>query len=288
MKLKSTGSKAGGKAAAPDAAERRGGLNGSDRRTPGRKRADVIAEEIKRWIFVDKKLPGDRLPQEHELATLFDASRWTIREALKSLEVQGLVSVSSGAGGGARIADVSLQNAVQLLSNYFYFKPLSIEHIYSLREVLEPMLAAEVVDHLTPEHLQALADNVALTERHPVTDEERREHRTAELEFHNILAGACPNLMLGFQCRFINDLLKDWVVFNRTYVELGEQFTQENMTCHHDLLRAFQRRDRVAAVRLMAEHMEQAAGHTVEMKGEIEVKFLPKGAKPTQPGPKWP
>jgi DNA-binding FadR family transcriptional regulator len=264
---------------------RPGGLNGSDRRTPGRKRADVIAEEIKRWIFIDKKLPGDRLPQEHELAKLFDASRWTIREALKSLEVQGLISVSSGASGGARIADVSLQNAVQLLSNYFYFKPLSIEHIYSLRKVMEPILAGEVVDHLTPEHLQALADNVALTGCRPVTEQERREHREAELDFHNILAGACPNVVLGFLCRFMNDLLKDWVVFNRTYVELGEQFTRENLNCHRALLQAFQRRDRNAAVRLMTEHMEQAAGHTIEMKGEIEVKFLPRGATPAQPGP---
>lgn len=279
LKGSGAGSSGNGTSARPD------GLNGSDRRTPGRKRADVIAEEIKRWVFVDKKLPGDRLPQEHELARLFGASRWTIREALKSLEVQGLISVSSGAAGGARIADVSLQNAVQLLSNYFYFKPLSIEHIYSLRKVMEPMLAGEVVDHLTPEHLQALADNVALTGCHPATDEERREHRTAELDFHNILAGACPNLVLGFMCRFMNDLLKDWVVFNRTYVELGEQFTQENLTCHDALLEAFQRRDRDAAVRLMSEHMEQAAGHTIEMKGEIEVKFLPKGAAPAQPGP---
>jgi DNA-binding FadR family transcriptional regulator len=118
-----------------------------------------------------------------------------------------------------------------------------------------------------------------------VTEQERREHRKAELDFHNILAGACPNVVLGFLCRFMNDLLKDWVVFNRTYVELGEQFTQENLNSHNALLQAFQRRDRDAAVRLMAEHMEQAAGHTIELKGEIEVKFLPKGATPAQPGP---
>ena len=245
-------------------------------RPRARKRSDLIAEEMKRLIFIDKKQPGDRLPQEHELAALFKASRWTIREALKSLEVQGLISVSPGASGGARIADVPLENAVQLLANYFYFKPLRIQHIYSLRKVLEPMLAAEAVDHLTEEHLRALAANIEATSRPPRNEDERREHRTAELEFHNILAGACPNLVLSFMCRFINDVLKDWVVFNRTYVEAGEQFTHENLDYHDALLQAFQRRDRAAVARLMAEHMEQAARHTVEMKGEIEVKFLPK------------
>lgn len=247
----------------------------SRRRTRFRKRSDVIAEEMKRWIVVDKKQPGDRLPQEHELTELFDTSRWTIREALKSLEVQGLISVSSGAGGGARIAEVTLENATQLLANYFYFKPLTVAHVYSMRKVLEPMLVGEVIDHLTSEQLRALADNVEATKCMPRSEEERREHRTAELEFHNILADACPNLMLAFACRFINDLLKDWVVFNRTYVEAGEQFTHENLDCHEALLDALRRADRDAATRLMAEHMEQAARHTVEMKGEIEVKFLP-------------
>lgn len=252
-----------------------GATAGSRRRTRFRKRADIIAEEMKRWIVVDKKQPGDRLPQEHELTELFDTSRWTIREALKSLEVQGLISVSSGASGGARIAEVTLENATQLLANYFYFKPLTVAHVYSMRKVLEPMLVGEVIDHLTTEHLRALADNVEATKRMPRSEEERREHRTAELEFHNILADACPNLMLAFACRFINDLLKDWVVFNRTYVEAGEQFTHENLGCHEALLDALRRADRDVATRLMAEHMEQAAHHTIEMKGEIEVKFLP-------------
>jgi DNA-binding FadR family transcriptional regulator len=250
------------------------GANTTRRRS--RKRSDLIAEDMKRQIFFDKMQPGDRLPQEHELAALFKASRWTIREALKSLEVQGLISVSSGASGGARIADVPLESAVQLLANYFYFKPLKIQHIYNLRKVLEPMLAAEAVDHLTQEHLTALAANIKETSRPPRNDDERLEHRTAELEFHNILADACPNLVLSFMCRFMNDVLKDWVVFNRTYVEAGEQFTHENLDYHDALLQAFQRRDRAAVARLMAEHMDQAARHTVEMRGEIEVKFLPK------------
>jgi GntR family transcriptional regulator, transcriptional repressor for pyruvate dehydrogenase complex len=260
-------------ATAAEPASRTGAAKGRPRAS---KRSDLIAEEMKRWIFVDKKQPGDRLPQEHELAALFKASRWTIREALKSLEVQGLISVSSGASGGARIADVSLENAVQLLANYFYFKPLSIQHIYSLRKVLEPMLAVETVDHLTEQHLRALAANVETTRLSPRNEDERREHRTAELAFHNILADACPNPVLSFICRFINDVLKDWVVFNRTYVEDSEQFTHENLDYHAALLDAFQRRDRAAVARLMAEHMDQAACHTVEMNCEIEVKFLPK------------
>jgi DNA-binding FadR family transcriptional regulator len=206
---------------------------------------------------------------------LFESSRWTIREALKSLEVQGLITITPGPRGGARILDVPRQNAMQLLANYFYFKPLTVRHLYELRKVLEPMLAVETVGHLTEAHLKAMEATIETTRRTPRNNDERRGQRTAELEFHDILAEACPNLLVGFICRFINDLLKDWVVFNRTYVAAGEQFSRENLEHHLALVDAFRRGDRDAVGHLMTEHMERAAYHTIEMKGELEMKFFP-------------
>jgi DNA-binding transcriptional MocR family regulator len=65
------------------------------------KRGDLVVEEIKRWIAERRLGPGDKLPKEDELQTLFGVSKGTAREALKSLEVQGLVTVSTGPAGGA-------------------------------------------------------------------------------------------------------------------------------------------------------------------------------------------
>src|ERR1700759_2114585 len=50
-------------------------------RTP--KRGDLMVEEIKRWVADRKFAPGDKLPKEHELQTLFGVSKGTAREALK-------------------------------------------------------------------------------------------------------------------------------------------------------------------------------------------------------------
>lgn len=248
-------------------------------RGPGRatrfpKRADLVAEEMKRWIMAESLQPKDRLPNEAELAENFGISRWTAREALKSLEVQGLVTISPGPQGGARIADVTQQNAIQLLANYFYFKPLRVAHLYDLRRVLEPMMAAEAVEHLGEAQLAALEASIAVT-RAPARDEgEHRAQREAELEFHNILADACPNLLLGFVCRFINNLMADWVVLNRTYVEAHDAFRDTNVHFHDDLLAAFRAKDRAAVIRIMTEHMEHAAHHTVGAKVALEGKFL--------------
>ncbi len=240
-----------------------------------RKRSDLIAEEVKRWIVTENMRPGDKIPQERELTELFDSSRWTIREALKSLEVQGLITISSGPQGGARIVEVSQQNAMQHLANYFYFKPLTVTHIYDLRVILEPMLAVEAVGQLTEQQFERMAETIAITKNDLNTAESRLRRRAAELEFHNILAEACPNAMIAFICRFLNDLLNDWVVFNQTYTASEEQFGCDTRDFHESLFDAFQQQDTELVHQLMTAHMKHAAYHTVEFKGELEQKFFP-------------
>src|ERR1044072_4728699 len=113
------------------------------------KRGDMVVEEIKRWIAERRLRPGDKLPKEAELRELFGGSKGTAREALKSLEVQGLVTVSTGPAGGATIGEVPLERTLQLLQNYLFFRTLDIPQIYAVRRALEPELAAGAVPHLT-------------------------------------------------------------------------------------------------------------------------------------------
>src|SRR6478736_5343831 len=106
------------------------------------KRGDLVVEEIKRWIAERRLAPGDKLPKEDELQTLFGVSKGTAREALKSLEVQGLVKVTTGPAGGATIGEVPLERAFQLLQNYLFFREMDVAQIYAVRRLLEPVLAA--------------------------------------------------------------------------------------------------------------------------------------------------
>src|SRR5499425_3437941 len=124
------------------------------------KRGDLVVEEIKRWIAERRLQPGDKLPKETELQALFGVSKGTAREALKSLEVQGLVTVSTGPSGGATIGEVPLERTLQLLQNYLFFHQFDVAQIYAVRRVLEPELAAGAVPHLTKEHFDALERSI--------------------------------------------------------------------------------------------------------------------------------
>lgn len=65
---------------------------------PRRKIRDQAAEQIKEYIVTRRLMPGDRLPNESELAALFGVSRLSVREATKSLEFLGIIEAKTGVG----------------------------------------------------------------------------------------------------------------------------------------------------------------------------------------------
>ena len=68
------------------------------------KRALVLAREIVDDIETNARGPGDRLPREEEMLARYDVARATLREALRFLELQGVIHLQSGRGGGPVVA----------------------------------------------------------------------------------------------------------------------------------------------------------------------------------------
>ena len=202
----------------------------------GRKRSDLVADEIKRWFVAEAMEPGTRLPQERELIEIFGVSKGTIRETLKSLEVQGLIRVNTGPSGGAVLSEVTYEVTAELLSNYFFFKSISVRSIYQIRKLLEPELAASTVGRLTPEQLSELQRSIEICRQKPRTDRESQRQRLAELAFHNVIAGASSNEMLSFMCRFINNYLSDLVSYQKLFSKKQEHIRLVNLQYHESIL----------------------------------------------------
>jgi len=94
------------------------------------KLSDVIVESVKRSIVTDALKPGDRLPTERELMESFQCSKGSAREALKALEVEGLVSTRTGPSGGAYLNQAGTEPASRALRNYLHFQHLDGEQVY--------------------------------------------------------------------------------------------------------------------------------------------------------------
>ena len=188
----------------------------SDNTTEGRaSRPLQVAEAMKQFV-VSGLQAGDKLPSEAELMALFGMAKGTIREATRILEAQGLVKTRTGPGGGCFVHEVSETRTRALLSNYFYFRRLTIRDIYQLRKQLEPELVAELAGKL---------DESAIAELHAITEEYETHHKTEKRTVCTmkppcgfIQSATFKNQLLGFIIGFMAEVLSE-VTTNRRLFE---------------------------------------------------------------------
>lgn len=220
-----------------------------------RRRPEAIAERVKDYIREEGLAPGDRLPQERELIDRFKAAKGTVREAMKTLETQGLVFTRSGPGGGAFVAQPSARHAMELLSTHFFFDQPTLCDIYAIRKVLEPEVAALLAGHVSDAQLARLESTIRIYDHPPGDLDEQYRQRVAELDFHSQLAQLCPNPLLGFLCGLMHNLLRELPVARRIYADPTAVSREEGLSFQYRLMAALKDGRSEDARRIAADHM---------------------------------
>ena len=239
-----------------------------------KKRTDEIAEAIKRTIVEHGLQPGDRLPQERELMDQYHASKGTVREALKSLEVQGLVRIRTGPGGGAFVERMSEGRAMSLLGNYIFAKAVTIADIYAMRKVLEPLVAVDAIANIDEKAFRRLEDIIAIYDHEPADAEERWSQRMAELDFHAVVAEYSDNALLAFNVRFLQRLLKDLAVCHDIYVQPQPVLRARGIAFQRALIAAMRKKDAARVHEIMVEHMTHAEHQMLALEAQVARNFI--------------
>jgi DNA-binding FadR family transcriptional regulator len=224
----------------------------------------MVAQQIREQIVEAGLRPGDRVPADWLLPETVKVSRGSLREALKVLEFQGLISTRSGPGGGVFVASVEPGEAIRMLDNLFLFDQPTIADIYALRKQLEPELAASVAGTLTDDAFKALQGCIRLYEDEPKTAEEEYAQRLAELDFHEELARHCSNPILAFTCSFLLSLLRDMTVCRSIYKEPNPALRETGLHYQVKLLRAIKSGDAELCRMIMRGHMIEAEKYMQE------------------------
>lgn len=245
--------------------------------SPRRKRPQAIGEAIKDYVAAQGLRPGDRLPREDHLIEALDAAKGTIREAMRGLEFQGLVETRTGPGGGAFLSEVSDDRAMELLGNYFFFRPPTIHDIYEVRKQLEPSLVASLAGQLGEADFAALEAVMAFYDHPPTSLDEEREQRIKELEFHLLLVDHCPNPLLALMCRFPIRLLMSMTICQRIYARPYPELRRRGHDYQRRLVEALRRGEVDAASAVMAEHMGAAQALMEEREAMLERTFFRAG-----------
>ncbi|BBV05986.1 GntR family transcriptional regulator [Providencia rettgeri] len=238
------------------------------------KRTDEIVNAIKETIMANNLIPGDRLPQEKELIEHYNASKSTVREALKSLEVQGLIKTKTGPGGGAFIDSMTESRAMSLLSNYLFTRDISIKDIYTLRKLLEPVVAVSAIDNIDNAGIQKLYDTIAIYDHEPADENERWQQRMAELDFHAVVASYSDNVLLVFICHFLQRLLKDLAVCQDIYLKPEPVDRRQGIEYQYQLIEALRRKDAAKVQSVMEAHMAYAEQAMLALQATLQERFL--------------
>jgi GntR family transcriptional repressor for pyruvate dehydrogenase complex len=231
----------------------------AERRLRGRhlKVNEEIARRLQDQIRRRELRPGDQLPSERQLAGLFRASRGSVREALRALELSGVIV--SRHGGGNFVSETPPGTSTQPLSLFLERQREHLIDVSEARQMFEPRLAYLAAERATPEDLERL--------RRAVDDQERglaagdvEAVFAADRRFHRVLAESARNQTFIMLHNYLSDIVGD---DRRESVENGSRRTQSPID-HRAIYDAIARGDANGASAAMLQHLKNVEANLLD------------------------
>ncbi len=208
---------------------------------------EEVARQIQNHIFENLK-PGDVLPPERELAKKLGVSRGSVRDAIRSLELIGILEPQQGRG--TVVCEPSGDALVGPLTAVIMQKRKLVGELLDVRKIIEPPLAGRAAQHVTATQI---ADMERILERQ--NDKLRRGEMAIEEdnEFHYSIALAADNSVLLRIMDVLMDMLRE--TRQRSLQTSGRP--QKSLAGHRRILGALKRHDANTAQSAMRHHLEQ-------------------------------
>jgi GntR family transcriptional regulator, transcriptional repressor for pyruvate dehydrogenase complex len=211
-------------------------------------KAQLVALDILDRIAESDINAGETFATEAELLELFTVSRPTLRESIRILESQGVLSQRPGPGGGLVVKKPSLDMLARNLSIYLRFNGVPFGAILRAREVIEPALAAQAARHGSDVDFEQMDESIKrMKDGCESQDEFVEENRV----FHGIVARASGDAVLEAFWGTISLLAHG--------EHHGVRYTQGNrqhvISAHTQILEGCRGRDPQTAALAMADHV---------------------------------
>ena len=207
---------------------------------------EVVADRLRKMIL-DGRRSTDRLPTESELCARFGVSRSTIREALRTLTSQGLITTHRGVTGGSRIVRLRHQDVGDMLTLGLTVLTrtdgCTVAELLEARELLEIPAARAAADRRDAEDLDAMR----ATLRAPAGSFE------ANRGFHAAILDATGNRLLHLMTEPLFTILQTRFLRDRATPAFWKQVTAD----HAAIVRAIAASDADRAAKTMTAHLKR-------------------------------
>lgn len=215
------------------------------------KLSELVAREIVHDIAARKLAPNTMLPSESAMVEQYGVGRASLREALRVLEVQGLITIKPGPGGGPMVAGVDSRHFGKMTTLYLMLAEATFGEVLQARMVLEPVMVRLAAQRRDEEHLATLNEYLAAPQPSPHLLP--IHHLATSTEFHAMVSGMSGNPVLDLFGRAIRHIYADRQ-HGLTYPEdARERVVRE----HVAIAEAIRDGEAELAEHLMREHMAE-------------------------------
>ena len=213
---------------------------------------EEICSQIRTQLAAGKIGPGDKLPAERDLAEQFGVSRSAVREALRALEVSGLIELRKGVKGGAFLLAESAP-LTQSFENMLDLGRISMHDFTEARILITEVITRLACERGRKKDFDAIARNIDRLEQ-AVKDGEGYKDVTAITDFYDLLAVATGNQTLRFLSHGIAQLLSTLII------EKQPRPIDDLVEKRREILKYLRARDADTAGRLLTEHLIRVHG----------------------------
>jgi GntR family transcriptional regulator, transcriptional repressor for pyruvate dehydrogenase complex len=207
-----------------------------------------LIARIKAMIADGTLAPGTKLPPERDLANRFGVNRTSIRQALKVLEMMGVLTQRVGDGTYmSSSAETILNEPIDFL---VLLDDVSHHELFETRLIVEPELTARAAKRATAEDMVAMQDAIVAMEH----SKNRKERLDADLAFHDAIFRASGNRI----CQLLFKRIHRMVMLSMEQVS-SKVALEKPLMYHRQIYSAIRARDIEGARKAMHEHIQQSA-----------------------------
>lgn len=217
-----------------------------------RRTFEEICDRIRARLTSGQLKPGDKLPPERELAQQLGVGRNALREALRSLEIAGILELRKGVKGGAfiRSGDTARMDAV--MQDMFSLGSITLAELAEARMHVQDLVVRLACERATESDFAALEVNIDRTEEMSAGGR-YLDRVECSREFYRLLGAATHNAVLAMMVQSVTEILMQFVYAR---VANGGKPQPRLVQKRREFLQALRARDGDRATRLMRAHLE--------------------------------
>ncbi|WP_263384351.1 FadR/GntR family transcriptional regulator [Granulicella arctica] len=208
--------------------------------------------------------PGCKLPPERELAGHFNVARSSLRQALKVLQIMGVITQKVGDGSYLN-RDASSVLAVPM-EFLFLLDDTSVQELTELRLLMEPAIAGKAAERATSADIALLRKSIADLES---SERDRVKLVASDLLFHRTIFQASGNRLTTRLFQTIHRAMLNMIMVTSQLVDL-----EHTLAFHKPILIAIEQRDAEEASRLMAAHLIDANNLLAQSREQDKSRIL--------------